>query len=299
MKPELATPETLVSIRTLLPRAIERGAEELTIGAAATLSAIERHAAIRSEFAALAEAASVAASTQLRNAATIGGNLLQRPRCWYFRNPLVHCWLKGGETCQARDGENQRHALFGESPCIAVHPSDPATALLGFDARVRLLGASGDRRVPLAEFFALPEAERRRETILGEDELVLDVALPAPAPRTRSVYLKAMDRGAFSFALVGVAVVVGHSRDGRIEHARIVLAGVAPIPWRSHAAERVLLGATPDETVYQRAAAAALEGAQPLERNRWKVPLARALVKRALGAIGRPEFPPSSASDAG
>jgi len=130
---------------------------------------LEESPVIQARYPALAEAAALAATPQLRNMATIGGNLLQRPRCWYFRNPRVECWLKGGDDCPARNGENQLHALFDISPCVAVHPSDPATALLALDASVRLRGASGERELPLADFFVPPTDARRQETVITGD----------------------------------------------------------------------------------------------------------------------------------
>jgi xanthine dehydrogenase YagS FAD-binding subunit len=282
MKADLAAPDRLIAIRPLLPTGISADGHTVTIGAATTLAEIERSETIASLLPALAQAAGLAASPQLRNMATIGGNLLQRPRCWYFRNPHVACWLKGGDACQARDGENRQHALFRGSTCVAVHPSDLAPALLACDAEVVVRGPHGERSVRLQEFFALPEDGRRRETTLGEDELVLAIRMPQPAPGTRSVYLKAMDRAAFAFALAGVAAVLSLSPERRVEHARVVLSGVAPIPWRVPAAERLLLGARASEHAAQRAADAALAGAHPLRQNGWKMPLTRALVERAL-----------------
>lgn len=282
MKADLVAPEQLVGIRALLPRGITRDAGGVTLGAGTTLGEIEGDALLASRYTALAQAAAVAATPQLRNMATLGGNLLQRPRCWYFRNPRVQCWLKGGNECQARDGENRQHALFGGSPCVAVHPSDLAPALAAFDANVRVRGAQGERPVPLEAFFALPQDERRSETTLREDELVLAVHMPSHPEETRSVYLKAMDRRAFSFALVGVAAVLRLSPERHVGHARVVLGGVAPIPWRAHAAERVLLGAEMTDPLVEKAAAAAVEGAVSLRQNGWKIPLAKALVKRAL-----------------
>jgi xanthine dehydrogenase YagS FAD-binding subunit len=285
MKADLAAPERLVAIRALLPRGIAAGGEGLTIGAATTLSEIESDALVSGQFTAVAQAAAAAASPQLRNMATLGGNLLQRPRCWYFRNPHFRCWLKGGEACLAREGENQHHALFGGGPCVAVHPSDLAAALLAFDADVRVLGPHGERMLTLEEFFALPEDVRRTETTLGNDEVALGVRMPSHPAETRSVYIKAMDRATFSFALAGVAAVARLSDDRRIGHARVVLSGVAPIPWRAQGAERVLLGAEASEHVLRDAAEAALAGAAPLRRNSWKVPLTRTLVMRALQAV--------------
>jgi xanthine dehydrogenase YagS FAD-binding subunit len=287
MKADLAAPERLVGVRALLPRGITYEEDkDLVLGAGATLSEIEAHPVIAQRYTALAQAAAAAASPQLRNMATVGGNLLQRPRCWYFRNPRTHCWLKGGEACPAREGENRMHALFGASPCVAVHPSDLAPALLAFDAELRVRAAQGEGVLTLEQFFAVPEEGRRSETRLAPDELILSIRMPPHPAETRSTYLKAMDRAAFAFALAGVAVVLRLSPERPvIGHARVVLSGVAPIPWRSYAAERVLLGAAPGARVFQQAADAAMEGAVALRHNAYKIPLARTLVRRALDAL--------------
>ncbi|HVL34751.1 MAG TPA: FAD binding domain-containing protein, partial [Burkholderiales bacterium] len=172
LKAELAAPEHLVALRGLLPAGIEEQPEGVSLGAATTLREIEQSPLLAARYAALAQAAAQAATPQIRNEATLGGNLLQRPRCWYFRHPDVRCWLKGGGDCPARQGENARHALFGGGACVAVHPSDLAPALVAFDAEVRLRGRHGERVVPLEELFALPTDDERRETRLAEDELV-------------------------------------------------------------------------------------------------------------------------------
>lgn len=284
MKPRLAQPAHLVSIRRLLPRGVSEDAEGVSLGAATTLAELEAHPLLASRYRALGQAAGLAASPQIRNMATLGGNLLQRPRCWYFRHPQVRCWLKGGEACPAREGENRQHALFGASPCVAVHPSDPAAALLAFDAEILIATPQGERSVALADFFAEPEAGRRTEHRLEDNAVIAAVRIPRSPHAARSVYLKAMDRGAFAFALAGVAAVLGMA-DGKIAHARVVLSGVAPIPWRAHAAEEALLGTEPHPETLDKAAQAAVQDAQPLAKNGYKVPLARALVKRALGAL--------------
>ncbi|MBI4496422.1 MAG: xanthine dehydrogenase family protein subunit M [Chloroflexi bacterium] len=286
MKEEAAAPARLVDIKRVaeLDSGIQETADSLTLGALTRLADIEEHPLLRQRYTAVAEAAGVAATPQLRNMATLGGNLLQRPRCWYFRSPQFHCWLKGGASCPAREGENRLHALFGGGPCYAAHPSDLATALLALDASVHLKGRAGERTVALAEFFALPEDGRRVETTLLPDELALRLHLPAPAPGTRSVYLKAMDRKTWAFALVSVAAVV--RLDGnRITGARVVLGGVAPIPWRAPAAERALVGAEPGPEVFKRASEAALTAARPLQHNAYKAPLVGALLQRALSTL--------------
>ena len=204
-----------------------------------------------------------------------------RPRCWYFRNPRFHCWLKGGEECQARDGENQPHALFGGGPCYAVHPSDLASTLMALKADVRLRGPAGERTLPLEQLFALPSYDRRTETVVDGDELLLSIRIPPLPDGARSTYLKAMDRKVWAFALVGVAAVV-RLAGRRIAEARLVLSGVAPIPWRARAAERELVGSEASDGLFARAAEAALADAQPLRHNAYKLPLARALIRRAL-----------------
>ncbi len=289
MKADVAAPMRLLDIKRLeeMSSRIEETGDGLTLGALTTLSDIERSPLLQQRYSALAEAAAVAATPQLRNMATLGGNLLQRPRCWYFRSPRFHCWLKGGERCDARDGENQLHALFGGGPCYAVHPSDIAPALLALDAEVRLRGRTGERTLPVGEFFVLPAADRRIETAIRADELITAVRLPPPPENVRSTYLKAMDRKIWAFALVGVAAALrmGGPDGRRIEDARLVLSGVAPIPWRAQRAESLLIGNEADVELFARAADTALQGAEPLNNNHYKAPLARSLVRRALSDL--------------
>jgi xanthine dehydrogenase YagS FAD-binding subunit len=286
MKAAVAQPHRLVDIKQLglLRGEIVEDTDGLRLGALTSLSAIESHPLVRTRYTALAEAAGSAATPQLRNMATLGGNLLQRPRCWYFRSPLFQCWLKGGDECQAREGENELHAVLGESPCVAVHPSDPPAALLALDASVTLAGPTGERRLPLSEFFVEPTDAHRLENVLGPDELVLSVHVPRPAEGTRGTYFKAMNRKVWAFALSGVAAVVC-LEGSRIADARLVLSGVAPIPWRSQAAESVLIGSPAEASVFERAAEAALADAHPLQNNGYKLQLTRSLIRQALHAV--------------
>jgi xanthine dehydrogenase YagS FAD-binding subunit len=281
MKADIEQPRLLVDIKRLpeLGRRVAKGADALEIGALVTLAEIERHPAILSAHTALAEAAAQAATPQLRNAATLGGNLLQQPRCWYFRNPHLRCWRRGGDACPAWHGENRLHAVFGGGPCHAAHPSDPAVALLALDARVVLHGLHGAREAPLEDLYMLPSTEHRSDVRLGDDELIAAVRLPSSPGQ--SLYLKAMDRKSWAFALAGVAASVVRPNGGAIESARIVLSGVAPIPWRVPAAEQALVAGAKAEEI----ARVALEGAEPLRHNAYKVPLARALVRRAVARL--------------
>jgi xanthine dehydrogenase YagS FAD-binding subunit len=285
MKADVLAPPGVVDIkRAGLPGGIEATPDGAVIGALATLADIESSAVLRDRYPALTEAAAVAATPQLRNMATLGGNLLQRPRCWYFRNRHLQCWLRGGDDCPARDGENQLHAVLGGGPCHAVHPSDLAPALVTLDAEVAVQGPRGGRTIPVAELFALPTDRRRTETRLAADELIVSIRLPALAPGTRSTYLKAMDRRVWAFALAGVSARM-RLQGRRIADARLTLSGVAPVPWPAQEAERMLTGADVGEELFERVAAAALAQATPLRLNAYKIPLARALVRRALAGL--------------
>jgi xanthine dehydrogenase YagS FAD-binding subunit len=286
MKADVAAPSHLVDIKRLdeLPHGIDHTDHGTMLGTLTTLAELEQSELVQVHYPVLAQAAALAATPQLRNMATIGGNLLQRPRCWYFRHAHFHCWLKGGNECHAQNGQNQLHALFGESPCVAVHPSDLASALLALDADVRLRGPQGERTLSLDEFFTLPEGDHRHETAIKPDELLLSIHIPTLPPDTRSLYLKAMDRKVWAFALVGVAARLRMEGES-IAEARLVLSGVAPIPWRLRAAEQMLVGQRADEAIFARVAEVALTQAHPLEHNGYKVPLAQSLIRRALSSL--------------
>jgi len=283
MKADVASPERLVDVKQLpeLTARIADLPEGLVMEALTTLAEIETSSVVQGRYTALAQAAGLAATPQLRNMATIGGNLLQRPRCWYFRSPHYQCWLKGSDACPAKDGENQQHAIFGDGPCYAVHPSDPAVALLALDAEVQLRGRGGERMVALADFFTSPTNEHRTETVMERDEILLFIRVPRLPDGITSVYLKAMDRKVWEFALVSVAVAM-RLDGGAIADARVVLGGVANVPWRAHAAEHLLVGAQANEETFTNAADAAMASAQSLAKNGYKVPLAKGLIRRAL-----------------
>jgi xanthine dehydrogenase YagS FAD-binding subunit len=283
MKGDIVAPEQLVDIKRLpeLSDEIALTGDGITLGALTTLSQLERDPLIGTHLPALAQAASLAATPQLRNMATVAGNLLQRPRCWYFRADEVPCWLKGGDTCHAREGENQHHAIFDVSPCVAAHPSDLPTVLVAYGATVQYRDGAGPQEIASEEFFQAPTDERRSEHVLPENAVITRITVPLPSANGRSCYLKAMDRKVWAFALAGVAVVL--EMDGEsVSKARVVLGGVAPVPIRSTAAEEVLTGSTLGEDLLARAADAALRGAEPLAKNGYKVPLTKALVRDAL-----------------
>ncbi len=286
MKEGIVEPGGLLDIKRLpeLSGEIAVDGREITIGALATLSDIEKSDAVRQHLPALAKAASVAASPQLRNMATIGGNILQRPRCWYFREHEVPCWLKGGDTCFARGGENRFHALGDVSPCVAVHPSDLAPVLVAHGAQVQIQDREGYGEIAISDFFQAPEEGRRIEHVLPEDAVITGLRIPMPSADVRSTYLKAMDRKVWAFALASVAVML-ETRGGVVADSRIVLGGVAPVPYRATDAEHTLLGATLDEALIQEAAKAAVSKLAPLEHNGYKLPLLVGLLKTALEEV--------------
>jgi len=252
----------------------------LKIGSLTTLAEIASHAGIREHYSALALGAASAASPQLRNQGTIGGNLCQRPRCWYFRGDFP-CSRKGGSMCYAVGGENENHAIFGGSGCYFIHPSDTASPLIALDARIRIAGAKGDRTMALSTFFLSPKEDITRETVLHPGEIVVEIFLP-PAPQgMRSTYRKVRARGAWDFALAGVAASL-QIVAGKVERARIVLSGVAPVPWRVAEAEAALAGRLLNGESAKQAATAAIKNAEPLARNEYKVELVRGVVEETI-----------------
>jgi len=219
----------------------------------------------------------------LRNQGTVGGNLCQRPRCWYFRGDFK-CRRKGGETCFAETGDSQLHAIFGGGKCFMVHPSDTAAALVSLDAKASITGRRGTRVVPLGSFFVLPAESVERETVLQPGEIVTEILLDPPQPGARSTYRKVRERGAFDFAVAGAAIVVAIA-EGKVRTARIVLSGVAPAPWRSAEAEKEIVGKALDGAAISAAAAAAVKGAAPLADNGYKVPLVRGILEEVLAGL--------------
>jgi xanthine dehydrogenase YagS FAD-binding subunit len=277
--------ETVVSLSGLdeLRGVRERSEGGLAIGALTTISEISRHEQIRAHYPGLAQAASDVASPQLRNQGTIGGNLCQRPRCWYFRGDF-HCAKKGGDTCFAVEGENRYHAIFGGDPCYIVHPSDTAPMLLALGAAVRIVGSDGGRTVRLEEFFVLPDTRLEQENVLAPGEIVTEILLPPPASGLESSYRKVRERGAWDFALVSVALALQMS-GSRVLAGRVVFGGVAPMPWRSESTEAAIVGKELGPALARAAAGAAIDGAEPLEQNGYKVPLLEAAVEESLLAL--------------
>ena len=286
MKDRLATPDVLVYLKPIkaLEGVVSNG-KGMSIGGLTTLDALGRDAAVRQLHPVLAEAAVSVATPQIRNVATLAGNLCQRPWCWYYRNGFK-CLKNGGTTCFSVTGENQFHAIFGGGPSYIVHPSDTAPALVALDARFRIAGPGGERVVKAADFFTLPNDNPARENVLTDDEVLASVIVPPPAAGTRSTYRKIMDREAWTHALVSAAVVL--RIDGDVcREARIVLGGVAPVPWRVTDAEALLAGQRVTPKLAAAAGDAAVAGARPLAKNGYKVAMTRSLVARTLEELGR------------
>jgi len=255
----------------------------LRIGALTTLTEIAGNRQILDSYPVLAQAAAAVGSPQLRNQGTLGGNLCQRPRCWYFRGDF-HCLRKGGEECFAAAGRNQLHCIFGGYECFMVHPSDTAPALVALDAKVSVAGRQGTRQIPLASFFVPPKTSHVKENVLEPGDVVTEVLLDAPLSGARGTYRKARERASFDFALAGAAIVLTMA-DGKVKTARVVLSGVAPVPWRSAEAEQALVGKPLDAATAEAAAAAAVKAAVPLGENAYKVPLVRGILEETLLAL--------------
>ena len=223
------------------------------------------------------------ASPQIRHVATLGGNLLQRPRCWYFRSDAQRCLRRGGGRCFAMHGENQYHAIFANEVCAVVHPSTAATALVALGARIESSTPRAKSRRPLLdEFFVAPEIDVQRENDLKPGEAATAVLLPPLAAGAASAHLREADKQSFDWPIADVAVVLERDEQGRCRRAAVVLGAAAPVPRRARATEELLAGKTIDETLAREAGQAALEGATPLAKNHHKLPIFAALVRRAL-----------------
>lgn len=288
MKERIIEPERVVNIKSIPGlRAMKADRKGLTLGALVTLTEIERHDRIGEQYTALAQAARSVASPQIRNVGTIGGNLCQRPRCWYYRDETIKCLKKGGSKCfSAEDeGDNKFNAILGGGPSYIVHPSDCATALVALDAVIRYRSYDGEmKEVAADEFFTLPKDNIRWENILRQGDILTEVFVPRPAAGTRSTYIKFKEKDSMDWAVSAVAVRTLTDESGNIRDIRVVLGGVAPKPWRSREAEAVLRGKPFSRQLINQAAEAALKNAEPLSRNEYKVPLTRVLIRRALAA---------------
>ena len=282
VKDDVLAPDYVINLKTIPGlNTIKEERGGFRIGALTTLADVEDHPGVRDKLLILSTAAGEAASPQIRNAGTIGGNICQRPFCWYFRSSNFNCLRKGGQLCYTVTGDGRFHAILGGGPSYIVHPSDTAPALVALDAQIKIAGPAGERAIPLEKFFVLPSVDYRRENVLKTGEIVTEIFVPTPKAGSKGYYHKVRERQAWDHAIVAVATVV-QSSGGVARDARLVLGGVAPIPWRAPGAESFLRGKKIDDTVAQQAGVIALEGAKPLKDNVYKVKLAQDLVRRGL-----------------
>jgi xanthine dehydrogenase YagS FAD-binding subunit len=287
MREAIERPTTLVDVRALSQNIREEADGNLVIGAATSNTAVAAHHLVRARYPLLARAILSGASGQIRNMATVGGNLMQRTRCAYFYDDdAARCNKRApGQGCDARDGFNRNHAILGASDaCIAVHPSDMCVALAALDATVRVQGPNGAREIPFAQFHRLPEQDPERDTTLGPRELITEIVLPALPVASRSTYRKVRDRASYAFALVSVAAALT-VRDGKVADVRIALGGVAHKPWRASKAEAALYAQPASEDRFLAAADAELAMAVAQRDNAFKVELARRLIASTLRAL--------------
>jgi xanthine dehydrogenase YagS FAD-binding subunit len=287
IKEGVVAPDLVIDLKSIPGMAAIQGDKDgVRVGALTTVASLAADALIKRDFPGLSQAAESLATPQLRNVGTVGGNLCQRPRCWYYRDEQMVCRKKGGSQCFASKGRNKYHAIFGGGICHIVFPSDLAPMLIALDARVTISSPRGDKELPLAEFYALPAKNVRRENVLAPDELVREVKIPVAEKGTRSAYIKLKERETWDFALVSAAVR-GTVSGGGLGDSAIVLGGVAPTPWRLKKTEAALKGKKLNEALIKEALRADLQEAQPLEENGYKVPLAEAAVLRALLSLTR------------
>ena len=296
MKDGIVTPPKLVNIRNVAElRGISVTKEGLRLGPLVTLSEIAAHPEIQQQFSALSDAAGHAATPQVRNMATVGGNIMQRSRCWYFRSTDFDCRKKGtSDTCHAIEGENQYHAIMNNDVCAMVHPSSTAVPLLAMGAHVELTSKKGKRTVPFESFYVAPEKSLTEETAVNQGELITAIYVPTPAKGTRSAYQKYGEKESFDWPLADAGVVL--VMDGATcRKASIVLGVAAPTPVRAKEAEALLVGKTINMETARAAGAAAVRGATPLSKNGYKAQLFQTAVYRTiLLAAGQMDRDPSA-----
>jgi xanthine dehydrogenase YagS FAD-binding subunit len=280
MKDYVTQPDRLVNVKGALESTVTPSNGGLRIGAALKMVDLAEHADVARMYPALSAAAIEVGTPQIRNQATVGGNLNQRPRCWYFRNEEFVCLKKGGDTCFSITGENQFHAILGGGPSFIVHPSSLAVPSLAYGATFRLVGPKGERLVPASEYFTPPTKHVRTENVLAPDEILTHVILPPPN-NVKSGHYEVRYKASHDWPIAFATVLLSLS-GSTVKSARVVMGAVAPIPWRSRPAEDALVGKTITETTAAAAAEAALKDARPLRQNAYKIDVAKVAVKRAI-----------------
>lgn len=282
IKEEVLEPEIVVDLKSIENLSyIKKDADGVRIGALTTIAELAENDMIEQEYPGLHEAAKSISTPQLRNMGTVGGNLCQRPRCWYYRDPQVQCRKKGGSRCFAIRGRNKYHAILGGGLCYIIHPSDLAPMLMALDAELTAWSGKEDKKISLADFFVLPKTNVRSENVLGFGEILTEVKIPAPKNGDKSTYLKMKERGTWDFALVSAAVK-GSLNGKTFSDIKIVLGGVAPVPWRAQAAEKMIRGKKVTEDLIRQAAKETLKAGKPLEDNTYKTELAEVIITRAV-----------------
>jgi len=284
MKEGINRPDQVVNLKAVKElNFIKEDSDGLHIGAITPLVDIV-NSKVAQKYGGFYQAVETVGTIQLRNMSTLGGNLCQRPRCWYYRSRHFSCVRKGGDVCFAVSGNNKYHAIMAGSPCFIVFPSDIAPMLITLEAKVEILGPKGSRMLPLEEFYILPEKDATRETILKPDEIVTKVFVPNSAKQIKSMYLKFRERDSFDFAMVSVAVSAKISGN-KLSDVKIAMGGVAPIPWRAKKAEKILNGNTVSDDLLKKAGEAEMEDAEPLDQNEYKITLTKNLLKRAVSGL--------------
>jgi len=282
IKNEIVDPEVLIDLSAIQDLSYIKNTDKgMHIGALTKVAELVENPEIRQRYPVLQEAAISLATPQLRNVGTVGGNLCQRPRCWYYRDPQVKCRKKGGSRCYATKGRNRYHAIFGGGICHIVYPSDLAPALISLDAEVTISTHKGDKTIPLDEFYALPRANVRKENVLKPNEVLREIRIPPPRKGAVSTYFKFKERGTWDFAVLSVAVH-GILAEGAFKDIKIVMGGVAPIPWRLDKAEKLIKAKKATKTLIQNAVKTAMGDAEPMTENAYKKDLAEVIVVNTI-----------------
>ncbi len=285
MKDFIYSPSKVIGLKSIKDmQVISNGSDFVRIGAAATLNSIGKDKIIMRNFPALSKAALSVASPQIRNVATIGGNICQRPRCWYYRDSQVDCLKKGGSRCFAITGRNKYHAFLGSGPCYIIHPSDTAVALSAYDAVFVLEGKNGSREVNCDDFFTLPEENVHRENVLSCGEVLKEIKIPVPENGSKSLFIKIQEREAWDFAVASIAVNVTE-KSGKCDKVRIVLGAAAPKPWRAVQGEEIITGSVISKETASAAAKASLERRRTFRENRYKIEMFTNLIEIALNEL--------------
>ena len=283
IKEGLIAPDRIVNVRNVAGlNKIVTTKDAIRIGATVTLAELEESAEIKEKYLALHQAVAHAATPQIRNMATLGGNLAQRTRCWYFRSVEHECFRKGGSTCFARNGQNENHAILENGSCVSVHASSISTALLVFDAKVLVINSKNEaKQIPLEEFFVSPGADPSRENVLKADEMITEIIIPMPSSKSKSYYIKQGARESYDWSMADVAIMVT-MKGNKVDDAKIAMGSAAPVPLRSRSAEKEIIGKEISEEMAAKVAIAAIEKARPLSQNGYKVPLFQAIIKKAI-----------------